>query len=151
MGELTFNKLIPEITIDVTKVIIKAGEIAFDQVKDAVAEQFVKGRPLPSWAVGPVALYAGGVMLHEKAKELSKITEAGVITGEAAPIAGGYAGVLPDITKSFETPQMFQNLNNNSQTYNNDNRQVNQNNYITTTQPAFDIERDLRYANMMFA
>lgn len=151
LGELTFNKLIPEITIDVTKVIIKAGEIAFDQVKDAVAEQFVKGRPLPSWAVGPVALYAGGVMLHEKAKELSKITEAGVITGEAAPIAGGYAGVLPDITKSFETPQMFQNLNNNSQTYNNDNRQVNQNNYITTTQPAFDIERDLRYANMMFA
>ena len=150
-GELTFNKLIPEITIDVTKVIIKAGEIAFDQVKDAVAEQFVKGRPLPSWAVGPVALYAGGAMLHEKAKELSKTTEAGVITGEAAPIAGGYAGVLPDLNKNFETPGMLQSVSNNSQTYNNDNRQVNQNNYITTTQPAFDIERDLRYANMMFA
>lgn len=84
-------------------------------------------------------------------REMNGIAETSVATGGAAPIAGGYAGVLPDITKSFETPQMFQNLNNNSQTYNNDNRQVNQNNYITTTQPAFDIERDLRYANMMFA
>lgn len=84
-------------------------------------------------------------------REMNGIAETGVATGGAAPIAGGYAGLLPDLNKNFETPRMLQSLSNNSQTYNSDNRQVSQNIQITTAQPAFDIERELRYANMMFA
>lgn len=152
-GDLTFNKIIPEITIDVTKVIIKAGEISIDNLKNTITKRLIKGDSLPPWLVGLATLFAYGVMLKEKHKELS--TETGVLTGGAAPITGsftgGYAGILPDLNKNFETPRMLQSLSNNSQTYNNDNRQVSQNIQITTTQPAFDIERELRYANMAFA
>ena len=88
-------------------------------------------------------------------REMNNTSIAGSSTGGAAPITGsltgGYAGILPDLNKNFETPGMLQSVSNNSQTYNNDNRQVSQNIQITTTQPAFDIERELRYANMAFA
>ena len=88
-------------------------------------------------------------------REMNNTSITGTSTGGAAPITGsitgGYAGILPDLNKNFETPGMLQSLSNNSQTYNNDNRQVSQNIQITTTQPAFDIERELRYANMAFA
>ena len=88
-------------------------------------------------------------------REMNNTSITGTSTGGAAPITGsitgGYAGILPDLNKNFETPGMLQSVSNNSQTYNNDNRQVSQNIQITTTQPAFDIERELRYANMAFA
>ena len=77
-------------------------------------------------------------------------TADGTVTGEAAPIRG-YTGNLPNLDNMFISPAMQHNISNSSTTTNTDNRQINQNNYITTTQPAFDIERELRYANMAFA
>ena len=67
-------------------------------------------------------------------------------------VSGGHYDDLKNYDYGALTPQVIKNSKvDNRQAYNNDNRQVSQNIQITTTQPAFDIERELRYANMAFA
>lgn len=70
----------------------------------------------------------------------------GVLTGGAAPLLG-YTGELPNLDNMFVTPAMQRNLSySTNNTSNTDNRQINQNISIQSSQPVFDIQNQLAFA-----
>lgn len=141
-GDLSFDKIIPEVTIDVSKVIIKAGKITFDKAQQVIGEQFAKGNPLPPqiMSLGTLSL-----LLRATYQNIKEIAEKnGVSTGGAASL--GYAGALPDLSSSFITPAMQRNISSNSITNNYDNRQITQSNSITTNQTIDTLYNELVFA-----
>lgn len=75
-----------------------------------------------------------------------KINDNGTATGGAAPLLG-YTGELPNLDNMFVTPAMQRNLSySTNNTSNTDNRQINQNISIQSSQPVFDIQNQLAFA-----
>ena len=147
-GDLSLDKVIPQVILDVGEVIIKAGEVSLDIAKQQIAKLVMDKKGLPGPLAGPAALYGLGVGYFQKLKEIQE--QNGTATGGAAFL--GNIGVLPNLDNMFITPAMQQNVSNNntSSVTNNDNK-VSMTNYIQTSQPAFDIQNQLAYARNAMA
>lgn len=155
-GDLSLDKVIPQVTLDVGEVIIKAGKVSLDKAQKTIDEQFLKGRPLPA-ALSSLEMLS--LLLRANYAKLKETTEQnGTVTGEAAPIGDaegavtggaaslGYVGTLPNLDNMFITPAAAQNIANSSTVNHYDQRQINQTNQIQTNQPAFDIGQQLAQA-----
>lgn len=164
LGELSFNKLIPQVMLDVGEVVIKAGKVTLQKLhKDALKSvfadndiaHFFRENNHPGLADktnalannNPLAmlklLYVLGWVTTQQLK--STAAKNGTLTGGAAPLMG-YNGELPDLSPMFITPQMQRNVSDNSTVNNTDNRSIAMTNYIQTSQPVFDIQNQLLYA-----
>lgn len=93
-------------------------------------------------------MYALTVLQLEKLKEIQE--QSGTATGGAAPILG-YTGNLPNLDNMFISPAMQRNISNSNTTTNTDNRQINQNISIQSSQPVYDIQNQLTYARNAMA
>lgn len=141
-GDLSFDKIIPKVTIDVSKVIIKAGKITLDKAQRVIDEQFANGKALPPQIM---SLEAISLLLRATYQNIKEIAEKnGVTTGGAASM--GYAGTLPNLSSSFITPAMQRNVSSNSITNNYDNRQITQSNSIMTNQTVDTLYNELVFA-----
>lgn len=147
-GDLSLDKVIPQVTLDVGEIIIKAGKVTLEKAQQEIDKHFFQGHPLP----GPLASLEMMSLLirlnYAKLKEIS--SQNGTTTGGAAPI--GYTGILPNLDNMFITPTMQRNLSyNTSNTTNTDNRTINMTNNIQTSQPVFDIQSQLTFARNAMA
>lgn len=140
-GDLSFDKIIPEVTLDVSKVIIKAGKISLENAEKFIGEQLFQGRPMPNIITSLYALTEGIKLQYHLIKDIAE--KNGVVTGEAASI--GYIGALPELS-----PPVQRNITSSSTVNNYDNRQVNQTNSIQSSQPVFDIQNELIFARNAF-
>ena len=151
----------------------KAAEGALDdiaQVLDRIADMLADFFSLGLWSkykekvadIAPFTSLLPPVAAYRAAKQLvtgstdGSITDA--LTGGAAPLAlsdntgqeetAGYIGTLPHLA-----PSTINNISNNAQnaTNNNKNLTINQDIQIATNQPAQDIQKQLVYANSIFA
>lgn len=147
-GDLSLDKVIPQVTLDVGKVIIKAGKVSLDIAKQQIAEKVINKEGLPGPLAGPAALYGLGLGYFQKLKEIQE--QSGTATGGAAPILG-YTGSLPNLDNMFISPAMQRNISNSNTTTNTDNRQINQNISIQSSQPVYDIQNQLAYARNAMA
>ncbi len=148
-GDLSLDKVIPQVILDVGKVIIKAGEVSLDIAKQQIAKLVMDKKGLPGFLAGPAALYGLGLGYFQKLKEIQE--QSGTATGGAAPILG-YTGNFPNLDNMFISPAMQRNLAyNTSNTTNTDNRQINQNISIQSSQPVYDIQNQLAYARNAMA
>ena len=157
-AKLSFDKLIPQVTLDVGEVIIKTGKVTMqklhtDALKSVFADNdiahFFRENNHPGLADktnalannNPLAmlklLYVLGWVTTQQLK--STAAKNGTLTGGAAPLMG-YNGALPDLSPMFITPQMQQNVRNNNSTVNNS-PSYTQNITMHTEQPADDAER----------
>lgn len=152
-GDLSLNKVIPQVTLDVGEVLIKAAKLSLENwgenaIKDTFsghADDVTKNNPFNSLKLLYALGYATKKAIEERHSEALK-EKYGEATGGAAPLIG-YNGELPDISSMFITPAMQQNVrNNNSNTVTNNDNKVSMTNYIQTSQPAFDIQNQLNYA-----
>lgn len=148
-GDLSLDKVIPQVILDVGEVIIKAGKVTLERARKEIDKHFFQGHPLP----GPLASLEMMSLLiranYEKLKELSE--QNGTATGGAAPLLG-YTGELPNLDNMFISPAMQRNLSySTNNTSNTDNRQINMTNNIQTSQPVFDIQNQLSFAHNAMA
>ena len=150
----TFIKIV-DVLDDFVQVLLRIGEI-------------LTGLPLTKWGKN----IANG--LSQGNYDKLKNYEYGQATGGAAPIdynvkvelpewvhnmltgvannQKGYEGTLPNLSSMFVTPSMQRNLSyNTSNTNNMDNRQINQNISIQSSQPVFDIQKELTFARNAMA
>lgn len=168
-GDLSLDKVIPQVILDVGEVIIKAGKVTLERahrqalkglVSDNVISQVLRDTNHPHAAdylntllkSGPFqmvqTMYALTVLQLEKLKEIQE--QNGTATGGAAPILS-YTGNLPNLDNMFISPAMQRNISNSSTTTNTDNRQINQNISIQSSQPVYDIQNQLAYARNAMA
>lgn len=168
-GDLSLDKVIPQVILDVGEVIIKAGKVTLERahrqalkglVSDNVITQVLRDTNHPHAAdylntllkSGPFqmvqTMYALTVLQLEKLKEIQE--QSGTATGGAAPILG-YTGNLPNLDNMFISPAMQRNISNSNTTTNTDNRQINQNISIQSSQPVYDIQNQLTYARNAMA
>ena len=168
-GELSLDKVIPQVILDVGEVIIKAGKVTLERahrqalkglVSDNVITQVLRDTNHPHAAdylntllkSGPFqmvqTMYALTVLQLEKLKEIQE--QNGTATGGAAPILS-YTGNLPNLDSMFISPAMQRNISNSNTTTNTDNRQINMTNNIQTSQPVTDIQTQLAYARNAMA
>lgn len=148
-GDLSLDKVIPQVILDVGEVIIKAGKVTLERARKEIDKHFFQGHSLP----GPLASLEMMSLLiranYEKLKELSE--QNGTATGGAAPLLG-YTGELPNLDNMFISPAMQRNLSySTNNTSNTDNRQINMTNNIQTSQPVFDIQNQLAFARNAMA
>ncbi len=162
-SELSFNKLIPEIILDVGEVIIKAGKVTLEKwhnnaIKDVFTESEIskflretnhpeaadvtnavaKNNPFNTLKLLYALGYATKKAIEERHSEALK-EKYGIATGGAASLIG-YNGELPDISSMFVTPQMQRNISNS--TVINNSPSYNQNITMNTQQPADDAKRE---------
>lgn len=142
--DLSLDKVIPQVILDIGEVIIKAGKVTLERARKEIDKHFFQGHPLP----GSLASLEMMSLLiranYEKLKELSE--QNGTATGGAAPLLG-YTGELPNLDNMFISPAMQRNLSySTNNTSNTDNRQINQNISIQSSQPVFDIQNQLAFA-----
>ena len=122
----TFIKIV-DVLDDFVQVLLRIGEI-------------LTGLPLTKWGKNFANWASQG------AYDDLKNYEYGRATGGAAPLLG-YSGALPNLDKMFVTPAMQRNLSySTNNTSNTDNRQINQNISIQSSQPVFDIQNQLAFA-----
>lgn len=133
-GDLTFDKVIPQVTLDVGKVVIKAGFVTLDN---------------SLW----------GALLKEQQYNSLKNIDPNLLTPKQREmrekVLNRYEGqnkTLPDLTPNFVTPQMQQNIrNNNSSSVTTNENKLTMTNYIQTSQPVTDIQNQLAYARNVMA
>lgn len=147
-GDLSLDKVIPQVTLDVGEIIIKAGKVTLDNTPWGALLKYQQYNSLKN--IDPNLLTPKQREMREKVLN-SYERQNGQATGGAAPI--GYTGALPNLDNMFITPTMQRNLSyNTSNTTNTDNRTINMTNNIQTSQPVFDIQNQLTYArNAMVA
>lgn len=172
-GDLSLDKIIPQVTLDVGEVIIKAGKLTLEKAQRNLDERFLTGKFVPPQLQGleMMSLLLRGI--SEKAKgtvEQAKQQAEGA-TGGAAPIdytvkvelpnwvqnmltgaatgSKGYEGTLPNLSSHFISPAAERTMSSN--TTNTDNRQINQTISIQSNQPVMDIQNQLTYARNAMA
>ncbi len=99
------------------------------------------------WAAQIIAAAQAGLQLNKQLREMwnNRKSDKGNPTGGAAPVIG-YNGTLPDLNSMNPTPAMQQNVSNSSSNTTNQDNRISMNNYIQTSQPVADIERQILYA-----
>lgn len=141
-GDLSLDKVIPQVTLDVGEIIIKAGKVTLDNTPWGALLKYQQYNSLKN--IDPNLLTPKQREMREKVLN-SYEGQNGTATGGAAPI--GYTGILPNLDNMFITPTMQRNLSyNTSNTTNTDNRTINMTNNIQTSQPVFDIQSQLAFA-----
>lgn len=141
-GDLSLDKVIPQVTLDVGEIIIKAGKVTLDNTPWGALLKYQQYNSLKN--IDPNLLTPKQREMREKVLN-SYEGQNGQATGGAAPI--GYTGALPNLDNMFITPTMQRNLSyNTSNTTNTDNRTINMTNNIQTSQPVFDIQSQLAFA-----
>ncbi len=136
-GDLTFDKVIPQVTLDIGEVIIKAGKLTFANFQKVLDKKFLQGNALPPVLASFEILSLG---LREMYSHIQETTT----TDGAAP--AGYTGIAPNLNNAFVTPQMNRNITNSTSNMKYDNRSISQNIQIQTSQPVTDIQTQLTYA-----
>ncbi len=170
-GDLSLDKVIPQVTLDVGEIIIKAGKVTLDNTPWGALLKYQQYNSLKN--IDPNLLTPKQREMREKVLN-SYEEQNGTATGGAAPIdynvkvelpqwvhnmltevannQKGYEGTLPNLSSMFVTPAMQRNLSyNTSNTSNMDNRTINMTNNIQTSQPVFDIQKELTFARNAMA
>lgn len=175
-GDLSLDKVIPQVTLDVGEVIIKAGKVTLEKAQRTLDERFLTGKFVPPQLQGleMMSLLLRGIFEKtketvEQAKQQAEQVEGA--TGGAAPIdytvkvefpnwvqnmltgaatgSKGYEGTLPNLSSHFISPAAERTMSSN--TTNTDNRQINQTISIQSNQPVMDIQNQLTYARNAIA
>lgn len=131
-GDLSLSKVIPQLTIDVGKLTVKAANAVISKTT----------------AAGNEFLYRGLNFIKNDPELYNRMSaEDKALLEKALQYHAEKAGIEynPKISSiGFITPAMQQNVrNNNSNTVTNNDNKVSMTNYIQTSQPAFDIQNQL--------